>query len=175
MGVYSVMLPDENLIRAVDGLNRIVILGCGGCANDSLAYDKNITLKVIFDKHLGQNGPAPDAIIEEANRLMDLFGNKVKDIRIAVGMGLCTRSTDAKPDEWVSTCSEAEAVVALCCVGGMVGIKEYLGKAIKVIPGMKTIGVHYSYKVIDPDTGLLNIDRDKSAFMAIFNRKQSDL
>jgi hypothetical protein len=37
-----------------------------------------------------------------------------------------------------------------------------------VIPGMKTVGVHYSYKAIDPDTGLVNIDKDKSAFIRIF-------
>jgi hypothetical protein len=111
-------------------LKRIVILGCGGCANESLAFDKNLLQNVIFDEHMGHNMPAPDAITEEANRLKAVLGNMVEDIQTAVGMGLCSRTTGDRPEDWEKTCTNAEGVVALCCVAGMVGIKTLLGKNV---------------------------------------------
>lgn len=174
MPVYSIMLPDEILLKAIKGFKRIAILGCGGCANECLSYDKKIPLKLISDEHAGHEVLSPDAFISEANRLTSLFKNEVEDIRIAVGMGLCSTIAEDEPDEWIKTCSQAEAVVALCCSGGSVGTSKRLGKSIKVISGMKTVGVFYSYKVVDPISKMVTIDSDKSAVMRIFKRNHNN-
>jgi hypothetical protein len=174
MGVYSVMIPEEKLKRAVDGFKRIVILGCEGCANESLSYDKNMPQKAVFDEHTKRNMPAPDAILEEALRLKVVLTNTVNDILVSSGMGLCSRSTSDKPDEWIKICNDAEAVLALSCAAGLIGIKKSLGKTIKVIPGMRTAGVLYSYRVFDSNTGLLYIDKARSAIIH-FAKNNSDL
>jgi hypothetical protein len=170
LGVYSIMLPDDNLIRSVTGLQRLVILGCAGCANESLAFDKNLSLKAVFDPHMGQHMPAPDAILAEAGRLKEVLNSKVKDIRTAAGMGMCSKTTGSDPAEWENMCRDADGVVALCCVAGMAGIKTALGRNVRVIPGMKTVGVHYCFRVFDPVRDQIYIDREKSSFLRIFNR-----
>lgn len=161
MGVYSIMLPDDRLIKATRGFSRIVILGCEGCANESLAYEKNVPQKAMFDWHQKQYRPASEAIIEEANHIKEVLKNTSKDIQVVSGMGLCSRSTSDKPDEWIKVCSETQAVIALSCIAGILGIKQSLGKNIKVIPGMKTIGVLYSYREFDPVKGLIYINKEK--------------
>jgi hypothetical protein len=171
LGVYSIMLPDEKLIKATRDFSRIVILGCEGCANESLAYEKNVPQKAIFDWHQKQYRPASEAILEEANRLKEVLKNTSKDIQVVTGMGLCSRSTRDKPDEWIKVCSGTQAVIALSCIGGILGIKKSVNKEVKVIPGMKTIGVLYSYRKFDPVKGLIYIDKEKSAFVNFSKEK----
>jgi hypothetical protein len=171
MGVYSVMIPDEKLLQAVAGFKRIVILGCTICANNSLAYDKDVPLnKILVDKETGRTRPSPVAIVEEVDRLKAVLGNRVEDISVQVGPGLCTMSSDSKPDEpeWVKHCRDAEAVVALCCAGGIGGVRTRLGKTVKIIPGMKTAGVNFTYTVHDHARGLVYIDKSRSQVMRIF-------
>jgi hypothetical protein len=163
MGVYSVMISDDKLKKVVSGFKRVVILGCEGCASESLAYYKNTAQKAVFDEREKQNRPAPDAILEEAHRLKEVLKNTVNDILVTSGMGLCSRSTRDIPDEWVKICSDTGAVLALSCSAGILGIKQSLAKTIKIIPGMRTTGVLYSYRVFDPDKGLIYIDRARSA------------
>ena len=171
MGVYSVILPDEKLLQAVAGFKRIVILGCTICANNSLAYDRDTPLnKILVDKETGRTRLSPVAIVEEADRLKAVLESQVKDISVQVGLGLCNISSDSKPDEpeWVEHCRDAEAVVALCCAGGIGGVKMRLGKTVKIIPGMKTVGVNFTYTVQDRAKGLIYIDKSKSEVMRIF-------
>jgi hypothetical protein len=168
MGVYSIMLPDEKIIKAIEGFHKIAVIGCAGCANESLAYEKNLPQKAVYDNHMKQYMPAPDAITGEADRLADIFKNMGKEARTAIGIGLCSYSTNDQPVKWMHACGDAEAVVALCCVGGILGIKTYLGKSVKIIPGMKTVGVHYCYRIFDPIRGMIHIDKNKSEFISIF-------
>jgi hypothetical protein len=171
LGVYSIMLPDEKLIKTTQGFNRLVIIGCEGCANESLAYEKNVPQKAIFDWHQKQYRPASEAIIEEANRLKEVLKKLSNDIQVVTGMGLCSRSTSDKTDEWIKVCSGTQAVLALSCIAGILGIKQSLGKNVKVIPGMKTIGVLYSYREFDPVKGLIYIDKEKSVFVNFSKEK----
>jgi hypothetical protein len=167
MGVYSNMLSDEILLKAVEDFKRIIIVGCGGCANDSLAHDKNIPQRMIFLDQLGVK-PAPDAVTEEANRLKGIFKSKIKDVGVAFGAAMCSLCVDEKTDEleWVKACRDVEAVIVLSCSAGVIGVKTRLGKTAKVIPGMKTVGLHFSYyKVFDVEKGLFCVDKEKSAFI----------
>ncbi|MBN1368331.1 MAG: hypothetical protein JW967_10445 [Dehalococcoidales bacterium] len=168
MGVYTVMLPDEIIIKAIEDFTNIVVIGCAGCANESLAYDKDQPQKAVFDKFFGQYMPAPDAITQEASRLANIFKNKGKDARIAISMVPCSYSNNGRPAKWKSICSDAEAVVTLCCVAGTVGIKTHLEKSVNIIPGMKTVGVHYCHKIYDSAKGMIYIDKNNSKFISIF-------
>jgi hypothetical protein len=166
------MVPDNVIKRALNGYNRIVILGCEGCANDSLAYTQKRSQKARFDEHMKQNMPAPDAILEEANRLKTILHYKANDIHITTGSGLCSNSTSNNCD-WIKICDNAEVVLALSCMAGILGIKASLGKSVKVIPGMKTVGVLYSHRKYDPENGLLHLDMVKS--VAVYFKNNSNI
>jgi hypothetical protein len=171
MGVYSTMLPDEKLLKAVEGLERIVVLGCMICANSSLAFAKDLPLnKISSDKEGGHPRLIPVAIAEEANRVKTVLGTKVKDVRVEVAPGLCAISSDSSPGElgWLSRCNDAQAVVALCCAGGVAGLKVRLGKAVKVIPGMRTEGLTFTYSIYDKARGYVYLDKNKSQVIRIF-------
>jgi hypothetical protein len=170
MPVYSVMLQDDRLIKNLKGFKHIVIVGCGGCANDSLAFRGNLSQKAEFNSHEREYRPAPDAIQEEADRLKAKFQNTANDIRIIIAKGLCLSHAGDLPVEWIKLCYGSEAVLALCCTAGVRGIKQSLSKSVKVIPGMKTEGVLYVHRIYDPENGLILIDQKKSAAIPFSNK-----
>jgi hypothetical protein len=170
MPVYSEMLQDDKIFKSLGGYKRIVIVGCDGCGNDSLALNKNLSQKAIFNSHEGQYRAAPDAMLEEANRLKAKLNSDAEDVRIVIAKSLCSHPTGDQPAEWIELCHGTEAVLSLCCSAGVLGIKQSLGKTVKVIPGMKTVGVLYLYRVYDPVKGLICIDKNKSVVIPFSNK-----
>lgn len=170
MSVYSEMLPDDKIFKSLGNFKRIVIIGCDGCGNDSLAFNKNLSQKALFDSHQGQYRAVPDAILEEANRLKAKLICAATDIRIIIAKSLCSNPTGDQPAEWIKLCHETEAVLCLCCSAGILGIKQSLGKTAKVIPGMKTVGVLYLYRIYDPVKGLICIDKNRSVVIPFSNK-----
>jgi len=171
MAVFSVMIPDGKLLKAVNGYKHVVIAGCGGCANDSLAYEKNVPLRMRFDDHMGHNMPEPDVMRAEVERLKGVLKMGGNHVTTVIGMGMCALSEDENPAEfnWVQACRGADAVVAVTCVAGIIGMKTILGNSVKIIPGMKTTGVLFSYfRSSGAEPGQVYIDREKSSCMRIF-------
>jgi len=173
MGVYSIMRSDADIINAVKSARRLAIICCEGCANESLAYDKNIPLKMKSGQHVGQDVLAPNAVLEEALRLKAILQTEANEIIIASGVPLCSILSDGKGNdlEWLKPCNGADTAIILSCAAGILGVKSTLGKAVKIVPGMKTIGIHFSYKTIDHSTGNAHIDRERSAFLRLFEEK----
>jgi len=170
------MLPDERIIKATKGSKNLVIIGCGGCANESLAYDNNKAMKLMIDPNMGHKMPAPDAVTEEANRLKNIIKTENNGIDIVICMGICSMSSDETMniDKWIDSCTKADTAVVLSCLSGVKGVKTRLGKNVKVIPGMKTVGTHFSYRIIDNRTDTAYIDHDKSSFLNLFERKKGN-
>jgi hypothetical protein len=174
MSVYSVMLSDEKILRALTSFKSIAILGCTACANASIAYDKDLPVgKLLTDKETGRTRQIPVAIAEEANRLKAILENKGIDVKLELRPILCTLSDATEPDDisLINRCGNAEAVVALCCAGGALGIKKRFGNTVKIIPAMKTVGVYQSYTVRDSAKGLVYIDKKKSTVIRLFGRQ----
>jgi hypothetical protein len=177
MGVYSTMLPDEKLLKAVEGLEKIVVLGCVICANSSLALAKGVPLnKVSVNKETGKMNVLPVAIVDETNRVKAILEKKVKDVRVDVAPGFCIISEDNSPGEsgWVGHCNDARAVVALCCAGGVAGLRVRLGKSVKIIPAMRTEGLTCNCSVRDKDSGYVYLDKNKSQVIRNFGSKRAD-
>jgi len=168
--VYSVMLEEDILIKKMKDFKSITILGCGGCANDSLAIARNLSQKAVFDSHKREYRPAPDAMQAEAERLKSILINTASDIRIIIANGLCLSPTGNLEAEWINLCHGSEAVLSLCCTAGVCGIKQSLGKTIKVIPGMRTAGTLYLHRIYDPVQGLIRIDNIKSVIIPFSNK-----
>jgi len=171
MGVYSTVRPDSAILRDLKGLKSVVILCCSSCANTSIAYDKELPVsRILTDSATGRTKTIPVAIVEEANRLKVVLENNGIKASCEIFAAPCVLSDDIarEQSEILKRCDEAEAVVTLFCPSGMLGIKRVLREKIKLVPGMKTLGLWQRYTFIDHEKGLIYID--KSKFAIIRNR-----
>ena len=164
MGAYSVVVSDSKIIRRIAGFKSIIIMGCQNCASLSIAHDKGVPAsRILTDEKTGQTTREPLAIMDEANRLKTLIESKGINARVDLWPGgPCLLAADKDSDylELTNRCTDADAVITLCCVGGIPGVKRYLGKTAKIISGMKTLGHFHLSTFIDD--GYLCIDKSKS-------------
>jgi hypothetical protein len=176
MGVYSNMLTDEKILSLVGNLKSVVILGCEGCANISVAYDRDIPMgKIIVDANTGRNKTVPTAILVEANRLKSLLEAQGLDVRVETRSGLCNMSDETSGDDLGLTkaCADLDGVLLLSCPAGSVGVRKRAGKNVKILPAMKTVGVFQRYLTTDNQKGLVFVDRNKSAMIRILGASEA--
>lgn len=172
MVTHAVMRSDTSILGETKGLNSVVIVGCPYCANFSIAYEKDEPVqKLVIDEKTGGSSKLPLAMMNETNRLKGILEGKGMSVGVEMWPPLCIKTSDSEiqmggpqwtDPELVSRCSGAEAIVALCCAGGVIGLKERFGKDLKVIPGMKTEGISLLHFSLDKATKLVHIDRGKS-------------
>lgn len=178
MPTHVVMRPDSSILGETQGIQSLVIVGCPYCANFSMAYEKDEPVqKLIVDEKTGGSTKLPLAIMNESNRLKGIFEGRGVGVKVEMWPPLCTKTPDSEiqmggpqwtDPELVNRCSGAEAIVALCCAGGVIGLKERFGKSFKVVPGMKTEGISLMHFSLDKATNLVHIDRVKSKVIRNF-------
>ncbi len=114
--------------------------------------------------------PSPVAVLEEANRIKTLLADTVEDISVDIIPGFCIMSDGRAPGPLgnVKTYAGADALVALCCVGGIAGLKMRFGDSMKIIPAMRTEGIIVAYMVNDQENGITRIDKEKSKIIRNF-------
>jgi hypothetical protein len=176
MGVYTVTLPDSTLLKAVNGLKSVVILGCFGCANESLAFDTDQpSAKIEVNRDTGERKEVPLLIIEESNRLKRLFeSNGISAVVETPLFPLCylTDETDKALSELSDHLPEdVDAIVALYCPAGIMALKKCLPKPVKIVPAMKTLGILQMRKVHDESKGFVFLDKNKSTKILMFKGK----
>lgn len=177
MVVHSVLVPDSKILEEVAGFKSVAIVGCTACANNSIAYEKNLPAYMMsVDKTTGRTTLLPTAMMEETNRLKNFLESKGITVRVEIWPPLCSVTHEegvptsfggrrwADP-ELANRCADAEAVIALCCVGGMLGVKKRLGKAVKIIRGMKTVGLSQFYFTLDEAKESIHVDKDRSTII----------
>lgn len=110
--------------------------------------------------------------MEEANRLKALLESKGINVRVEMwpGDAPCFLSNEREQDylELADRCADAEAVITLCCVGGTLGVKRYLGKTAKIISGMRTLGLFQVCIILDEAKGFVYVDKNKSKMFRMF-------
>ena len=180
MVVHVVLVPDSKILQEVAGFKSVVILGCTYCANSSIAYEKNVPAYTMsVDKTTGRTTLLPIAMMEETNRLKNLLESKGITVRVEMWPPLCALTHEKElptamggrqwaDPELANRCVDAEAVIALCCVGGMLGVKKRLGKDVKIIRGMKTVGLSQFYFTLDEAKEFVHVDKDKSTIIHTF-------
>jgi hypothetical protein len=182
MVVHTVLVPDSKIIEEVAGFKSIAVVGCSYCANASIAYERNVpSHMMLVDKATGRTTLLPVAMMEETNRLKNLLESRGLTVKVEIWPTLCALTDERElptamggrqwaDPELANRCADAEAVIALCCVGGMLGIKKRLGKAVKIIRGMKTAGLSQFYFTFDETKEFIRIDRDKSTIIRAFKQ-----
>ena len=178
MVTHAVMRSDTSILGETQGFKSLVIVGCPYCANFSIAYEKDEPVqKLVIDEKTGGSTKLPLAIMNESNRLKGILEGKGMSVGVEMWPPLCMKTSDSEiqmggpqwtDHELVNRCSGAEAIVALCCAGGVIGLKERFGEDLKVIPGMKTEGISLLHFSLDKATKLVHIDRGKSTVIRNF-------
>ena len=180
MVVHVVLVSDSKIIEEVAGFKSVAIVGCTYCANMSIAYEKNMPAYMVsVDKTTGRTTLLPTAMMEETNRLKNLLEGKGINVRVEIWVPLCTLTRDKEvatamfgrqwaDPELANRCADADAVIALCCVGGMLGMKNRLGKAAKIVRGMKTVGLSQLHLTLDEAKEFVHVDKDRSTVIRTF-------
>ena len=174
--IYTNLLPDSALIKSVESYNSVAIILCPSCGNMSVGYQKNIpVLRKTLDGTTGETIFVRAAITGEADRIKGLLEAQGIYVKTSTYGGPCI--TAMEPDlprgigggdadmKLNDQCEGMDAVLALCCSVGMIGLKRRLGDSKRIVPGMKTLGIgHFSFK-FDESKELVYADRESSTII----------
>jgi hypothetical protein len=162
LGCYSELATDSFLLNQVENAKSVTIFGCGFCANQSIAYKKDIS--IIGTSALGGLRFSCFATSAEAKRIKDLLEKQGKTVNIKF-FGLPTspycqlNQNDRK--KIVKAAKGSDAAIALSCMAGFGGIRNALPESVKVVPGMTTMGTIASYLTVEGGKVLLDKDRTR--------------
>ena len=182
MVVHTVLVSDSKIIEQVAGFKSVAIVGCTACANMSIAYEKNMPAYMVsVDKTTGSTTLLPTAMMEETNRLKNLLESKGINVKVEMWPPLCVLTHDKElptgigggqwaDPELANRCADGEAVIALCCDGGMLGMKKRLGKAAKIVQGMKKVGLSQFYLTPDEAKEFIHVDKNRSTIIHTFKQ-----
>jgi hypothetical protein len=155
------MATDTFLLSRVGNAKSVAILGCAYCANQSIAYAKDIS--IIGTSSLGGLRFNAYATAQEANRIKELFEKNGKTAKTKIftlpHLPYCQQSQKDR-SAIAKECENCDAVVALSCNAGFDGIKSALPPETNVIPGMATLGTISSYLSIE--NGKVLLDKTKT-------------
>lgn len=160
MPVYSEVLDDYILIQKISKKYRnILILGCGACMNESLAYTHNSPI-FIKDNYGNQ---IPYSTLNELNRLTRMLNMNGYNARFELmtekSNSLCMINYRDKIYE-ISTTKKLDAILVLSCPAGIFGIKKNID-SIPIIKATKQLGfLAYGYN--DDEYGTRTMIKEKS-------------
>ena len=162
LGSYSELASDAFLLNQVGDAKSVSIIGCAYCANQSIAYSKDMS--VIGKSSFGGLRFSSYATAQEANRIKELLEKNGKTAKVKI-FGLPTspycqlNQNDRK--KVAKACENSDAAIALSCIAGYGGIRNALPQSFKVIPGMATVGTIASYLTVENGKVLLDKTRTK--------------
>jgi hypothetical protein len=168
MAVYSVVLPDSTILKRVSGLKSALIVGCGACLNDSLAFSTDRPLaQVIIDRNTGKTDILPMLIDKELQRIKTLLENNGIRTGTESTIPICEISFVTEP--FISNLSkrsgEAEAIISVSCSVGTLALKKQLGKIFKIISATKTSGIFQVTKSLDESGKFVYLDKNQSTIL----------
>lgn len=145
MPQYSEILSDENILNMVKPYyKKVLLLGCGGCMNESLAFLHSSPLVAHGSK---DTFPALEFELNRLSKLLESNGLSTKTLIIPPGSNLnCIRNIHGTkftlPKDF-----NIDVILVLSCPAGQGGISKTL-KNIPLINITKLSGQLY-YKFLD--------------------------
>lgn len=151
MAVYSVILEDEKILEICSNYKNILLLGCGGCANESLAFSNHTpiyTIKNQDDKEkenvIDELKAIPYSVKIECERIKELLkvnGHFVKSILVPLSQNtLCIRHDGVKFNINPNCEFLPDVILTISCSAGAFGVSKDVGEAIPVYSIMQSCG-----------------------------------
>ena len=171
MGLYSTIDPNDKILQKIKDFKSVAIFGCEGCANDSIAFQKGYPLaEITQDENTGQEKYVPFALKKETGRLKKLLKSKNISTEIEIMFALCDMSPGRKSyiDNVIKNRPDLEAIITLCCPGGIISLKKVVPHFVKIIPAMKTQGMFHTYRVPDESGKFIKMDMEKTSYIKIY-------
>jgi hypothetical protein len=177
MVVYSKLIPVSDVIKSAVDYKSVAIVGCAACANYSIAYEKDLPIMSITkDETTGQVRLLPYALMQHANQIQKLLEEKGVNVVTEVINAMCFVTDDSElssrignpswADQGVKDrCSNAEAFIGLGCSGALFGLRQRLGKDIKIIPGMRQAGTGQYFVKLDEEKKFIVLDKDRTVIL----------
>ena len=168
MAVYSIVLPDSTILKRVAGLKSVILVGCGACLNDSLAFGNDRPLaKVISDRVTSPADLLPLLVDEELKRIKRLLENNGLSARVESMVPVCEISFMTEPfiSKLAKRSAEAEAIISLSCSVGTLALIKQLGKVFKIKSATKTLGIFQPSKFLDESKEFVYLDKSQSTII----------
>jgi hypothetical protein len=157
MPVYSIVIDDEKILKLVkEKYKKVLLLGCGECMNESLAFYHDTPIKSQDEN--GNN--YPNSIMQELKRLQQLLLQNGYNVQYKLiqrdGKSPCMRDNQY---DFILPQPLPDVILIMACPGGQFGVREII-KDIPIIGISKTVGsLGYVYRY---ESGKKIMDKDKS-------------
>lgn len=121
MAIYSKTLCDEQILALIpEQSHHVLIVACGGCVNESLAYDHETPI-VVLDV---DGTEIPQASLIEAQRISKMLIYKGYETEIKLLNGdlpvLCIFSDER---EEILPPNRLDVILTLSCISGSIGLR----------------------------------------------------
>lgn len=162
MAVYSKIMGDAAIINLVSGkYSNILLIGCGGCINESLAFTNHHPIFNAPEGKTLKDESIPIAVRLELNRIKNLLETNGHAVRIfeshelkkykTIDGFLCIRKS-GMPFDLLGLFSDfsIDVILTICCGAGTFGILNDYGKSIPVLQITRAFGM-LSYSFVDEE------------------------
>ncbi len=169
MPIYSESIQNDEILNILGNkYKKVLLVGCGACMNESLAYLSDLPLSVKGER----NEYYPVPIIKELKRIAKMLGERGYEVDyqyIPEGSNSLCMIDSTKEIYNVSLESKPEIVLVLSCPAGREGIKTTI-KEIPVIQITRQKGfLFYKYEtnfdgsrnIIKKESKVFYINREK--------------
>lgn len=150
MPIYSEIIDNEKILEYLDKKSHnILIIGCGGCMNESLAYKNNLP---IVKLNANNNELIPIPIEAELHRIAEMLEKNGYEVQIYVNkegspIGCMTNVSSDFSYKLYDRMKQSDTILVASCPAGAEGFKRISGN-IPVFHITKQIGaICYSYNM----------------------------
>lgn len=149
MAVYSIIYDNDKILNLVSNYKNVLLLGCGGCANESLAFSNHLPI------YVAPKGLSVEETIENRQVLAYSVKNECERIkRLLEGDGhnvvlsiiplsqntLCIRHPGDKYNFIPDSHFIPDIILTISCSAGAYGIYEDINREIPVYSIMESVG-----------------------------------
>lgn len=163
--IYCEQYDDEKIINELDGRQKLLIVGCAGCANASLYINRGKDGDTMLA--LSMKGYRPLSMLAEVERITDVLQSSRRSIQSWVGryplQPACMLNWGAR-SQIKEVAADRDAVLTLCCEGGASNIGDIVGEH-KVVKAMRAVGL--TRGIPKKLRGMMRIALDRSSVQIV--------
>ncbi len=150
MGLFSQMLEDERILKALEPYEKILIVSCPGCACESLSYTEDLPNRRIEQlADMDANAVAVNIVRGQWVERLASLGKQVNYVSVVFPCEMF----DSEREKIFEALGDHQVIAVLACSSAWLGIRDMLeGITLPIVPMMKTSG-SFVFKLVKDETG----------------------